>query len=224
MKRIVPLLLALSLPSMALADLEATYKVGGNQSTMTVDYQDAHHLRMSTPGSAYMLVTGDKIYTVVNRNGQLMAMDVQKMGEMMEKYRKQTHQAQPKAKPMSFSLKNTGRTEKVAGYSGKVHTMEVNGKTVTVVLTDDKDVARLTEGFMGAMLKMGQSLSDDQTMDPKKILGEIRKTGYGGLLKQGNDFVLMSLHKVDKPDSFYTLPKNAHVVDIPTTPPGAGTQ
>lgn len=220
---IVPLLLALSLPSIASADLEATYQVGNDHSTITVDYQDANHLRMTTPGDAYMLVTGDKIYTVVSRNGQLMAMDVKKMGEMMEKFREQAHQPKPKVKPMSFTVKDTGRTEKIAGYKGHVHTITANGETVTVVLTDDHDVAELTQGFMSAMLRMGQSLSAQQSLNPQKVLNEIKKTGYAGLLKQGADFELVSLHKVSKPSGFYALPSNAQVVDVPgmgIAPPG----
>jgi len=205
----------LALPLLARADLVGNYQLGPKQN-VTIYYQDAKHVRLETPGQGYMLLTGGKMYTVVRRNGQTMVMDLEKMGEMLQKYRNQQHQNPPKEKkPGKISISKTDQTETVAGYQGVVHRVTVDGKTMRMVLTNNSDVIKLTHGFMETMLKMGQTLTHKSGASSEKVLKQIEKTGYGGLLKQQHGFELKSLKKEDKPDSFYALPKDAKMVEIP---------
>lgn len=204
-----------TLPLLARADLVGHYKLG-SQSNVVVYYHDDQHIRVETPGKGYMLMTGGKMYTVVNRNGQTMVMDLQKMGEALKKYQ-QEHNPQPEKKthPGKVTIKNTGKKEKVAGYQGVVHQVTYDGKTTDMVLTRNKDVAKMTQAFMDTMLKMGQALTNKANMDSRKVLQRIEKSGYGGLLKQQEGFELESLKHENKSASFYALPKDAQMVKVP---------
>ncbi len=205
----------LTLPLLARADLVGNYQLGPKQN-VTIYYQDAKHVRLETPGQGYMLLTNGKMYTVVKRNGQNMVMDLEKMGEILQKYRNQQHQKPAKEKkPGKISISKTDQTETVAGYRGVVHRVTVDGKTMRMVLTNNRDVVKLTHGFMETMLKMGQTLTHQSNVSSEKVLQRIEKTGYGGLLKQQQGFELKSLKKEDKPDSFYALPKDAKMVQMP---------
>lgn len=208
-------LLALVLPALAQADLVGHYKLG-SQSNVVVYYHDDQHIRVETPGKGYMLITGDKMYTVVKRKGQTMVMDLQKMGQALKQYQ-QERQKQPEKqqKPGKVTIKNTGKTETVAGFKGVVHEVTYDGHTTRMVLTRNPEVTQMTQAFMGSMLKMGQMLTNKTNMDSHKVLQKIEKSGYGGLLKQQAGFELESLKHADKPASYYTLPKDAQMMQVP---------
>ena len=213
MFRKLPLFFLLGLPLLAQADLVGNYQLGPKQ-TVTVYYRDAQHVRLETPGRGYMLLTNGRMYTVVQQNGQTMVMDLEKMGKVLSRYRKDKPKQPEKARKVT--IKATSQKEKVAGFEGRVHQVTVDGKTSKMVLTRNKDVVKLTKGFMETMLKMGQTLTRQSNLDSRKVLKKIEDTGYGGLLKQQSGFELKSLKKKDEPAAFYALPKNARMVEMPS--------
>jgi hypothetical protein len=200
------------------SDIVATWE-NHSGTSMQLSYRDDHHIRMDTSNDAYMLVSGDKVYMVTNQDGQWKALDMNKMAGIVHGY---DHQA---AKSIASSdiirkLKNTGRTEKVAGYTGKVFLAQYkddNGQMQQeeVVLSNAPDIIRINQGWAALYARMGQTMGQETYKAMQSTLKESQKAGYGGLLRYSDDFKLHSVKKTTLNDGYFLLPAGTAIIQTP---------
>jgi len=216
--RILWLLLCvvLAAPTGALAasDIVATYTCSDGTS-ITLCTRDAKHVRMDTSPNSYMLLKGDKVYAVsTDESGACQVVDMDQMkstGGFMSMF------GGGSAPEYDVRYEKTGRTEKVAGYSGAIYTAVIyeDGKVVgreEVVLGSQADIKKLTEGWMAMaerMSNMGQAFGDS--------VKEARKTGYGGLLRYGDQMRLSRVKVTSLKNAYYELPSGSRQVSVPSS-------
>ncbi len=188
---------------------------------VTLCTRDAKHVRMDT-SPTYMLLKGDKVYSVSrDDDGVWQCMDMDKMKGMgMSSL---TSMFGGGSKPdYDVRYEKTGKTEKVAGYTGAVYTAVVfeDGKVVSreeMVLCSHSNIKKLTDGWMAMaarMSNMDQSFGDS--------IEEAKKMGYGGLLRYGNQMRLSNLQVKSLKSSVYDLPTGAQQVQTPQSVPSSG--
>ncbi|MFE8070384.1 hypothetical protein QQM79_04940 [Marinobacteraceae bacterium S3BR75-40.1] len=199
------------------ADTYGVFDMQG-EGKMHVYYQDDNHIRIESAEQGYMLVSGDKVYSVVNQGGQTMAMDMSEMGKALSEARKRYGQPDSKedTKANDVSIERTGKTETVAGFEGQVHEVTVNGEKQTVVLSEDPTVVEVTRGFLKAISRAGKMMDPNGAQETERMMEQLSDTGYGGILKQENGPVLVKAEEVDKPDSFYQLPEGVQLMQMPS--------
>lgn len=210
--------LGLMLPLASLADITGQYEMPDGK-TMTMHYRDSDTLRMDMGPDQFMLVDGDKVYSVQKQNGGWMAVDMSSMGKMMQQMGFQPGaqgQGQPqKDESGDYEFRKTGRSETVAGYEGEVYeSVAPNGDTQTMVLGDHKDIRNLTRGwvqFSGKMMS-NMGVGSDKGMDALLEDGMFDK--LGGMLRVEDGMTLKSVDTADKPDSFFALPPGTEVQDM----------
>jgi len=123
----------------ACADVTVVYKMTSpdGKGTQTIRYVDKQHVRMDMAGSVdaemYMLKLGDKVYTITGKVVQDMGQLAQMMAAM-GRGKKSNHTAHT---PIKYE--DTGRTETIAGITGKVYRFVERGKRHEVVLGKNKD-------------------------------------------------------------------------------------
>jgi len=209
MVRTILTVMLLTISIVAQADLKGVFEIPG-QASMTIYYKDNDNIRLETPEQGFILVSGDKVYTVIQQGNQRIAVDMAQMGEMMRGMQPQMDE-EDIPEP---DIRITDRTETIAGYQGRVHEVTLEGETTEIVLTDDEDVVQLTRGFLTAISRMGQSVSPDTDLDTEAMLRQIGDTGYPGILKQDAGLVLKSLESTSQPDDFYRLPEDVQIMDM----------
>lgn len=224
MKQSLILSVLLCLSAVAQADIVGSWKVADNQN-ITLYYQDDNHIRMDVGHGSYMLIIGDKAYSVTNQGGQKMVMDMAAMGSAMKAFGGSAiKQAEDKAKqydPDSVSYKKTGKQETIAGYKGSVYKMSVKGpkgvETEEFVASQDKDVVLLQKAFMTMSQRMAQSVMGKDSMESFNRAADMAEAkNMGGMLRYGKQMVLQSLENKDLPDSTYAIPKDAMMMNIPS--------
>lgn len=204
--RFLTIVIMMLLPVQALAgDISATFK-NADGTTMTLSSRDPEHARMDGSPDAYTLMQGNKIYMVSNDGqGNWTAMDMDQMAGMMGLIG-----GGQDASGYAASYSDTGRTERIAGYTGKVFAVEVtdNGKLVSreeVVLSTHEDIRRINL----AWLTMAERMSSVMSLDMAEAIGESRAHGHGGMLRYGDNMVLQSLNKGALPAGYFNLPPDA---------------
>ena len=214
---IIGFVLALAPGARAASDVVATYTYADG-GMVTLCTRDADHVRMDTSPSSYMLLSGGKVYAVSQDDDgtwQVMDMDALKSsGGMMSLF------GGGAAAEYDVRYEKTGRTEKVAGYGGAVYTAVVyeNGKAVgreEVVLGTQPEIKRLTQGWMamaGRMSNAGRGFCDS--------MKEAGKTGYGGLLRYGDQMRLSRLQVRTLDPAYYALPEGARRMQAGQAPSG----
>lgn len=213
MYRIHTLAVCLCFSVAAQADAYGVFEMPG-QTRTEVYYKDDNHIRVSASKQGYMLVSGDKVYSIMNQGGNRVAMDMGQMGKAMAKFSQGGNESGDSA-PEDVEIRKTGRTETVAGYEGHVHEVSINGRTLEVVLTDHPRVVAATQGFLKAMLRAGQMMDPGNSGNTRQMLKDLDETGYGGILRQKDGMTLVEAREVDKPDSFYTLPSDVEMMSMP---------
>lgn len=213
MYRILTLAVGLCVSAVAQADAYGVFEMPG-QARTEVYYQDDDHIRISAGQQGYMLVSGDKVYSVMNQGGKKVAMDMSEMGKAMAQF-SQGRKSSEDRDPENVDIRKTGRTETVAGFEGHVHEVTINGRTLEVVLTDNPRVVAATQGFLRAMVRAGQMLDPEDSGSTRKMLKDLDETGYGGILRQKDGMTLVEAKEVDKPDSFYQLPSDVDMMSMP---------
>lgn len=209
--------LALVLPVCAQAgsDIIATYKYSDG-SMVTLCTRDANRVRMDTSPTSYMLLKGDKVYSVSRGDdGAWNVMDMDKLKSMGGGFSMFGGGSTP---DYDVRYEKTGKGEKVAGYSGAVYNAVVfeDGKVISrdeVVLCNHTNIKKLSEGWQAMasrMTNMNQAFGD--SMD------EARKMGYGGLLRYGSDMRLASLKVKNLDSSYYELPSGSKEVQVQQPP------
>jgi len=215
-------LLLLSSTAFAASDIVATYQYqDGN--TITIVTRDSHHVRMNTSQSSYMLLRDDKIYSISrDDSGKWMVVDIgQQMKAMSSKgfsnfFGSADTREQEKC---SADYKKTGRTEKIAGYTGNVYIVDIKqgNKLISsdeVVLSTSSDLKKINAGWAALTLKMGQTMNKDMA----ESIDQADKAGYGGILRYGNKMKLTSLKKTALEASYYEIPDNAQVMNMEGMP------
>ena len=199
------LFVALPVCAQAGSDIIATYKYSDG-SMVTLCTRDAQHVRMDTSPTSYMLLSGDKVYSVSrDDDGTWQAMDMDQIKSMGSSFTSMFGGGDDTPE-YDVRYEKTGQTEKIAGYSGTVYNAVVfeNDKIVgrdEIVLCSHSNIKKLTEGWMAMasrMTNMNQSFDDS--------MEEAQKMGYGGMLRYGNDMRLSSLKIKNLNSSYYQLP------------------
>lgn len=211
------LLIGLFAASLGYADTFGVFNMPGN-AQMQVYYQDDSHIRIESGQQGYMLVSGDKVYSVVNQGGQTMAMDMGEMGKALSEARKQygNPDSGKSSAPEDVNIERTGRTQTVAGFEGEVHEVTVNGEKRTVVLSDDPKVVEVTRGFLKAVTRAGKMMDPEGVRETERMMEQLNDTGYAGILQQQEGPTLVKAESVDKPDSFYELPDGVQLMQMPS--------
>jgi hypothetical protein len=199
------LFVALPICAQAGSDIIATYKYSDG-SMVTLCTRDSKHVRMDTSPTSYMLLSGNKVYSVSrDDNGIWHAMDMDQIKGMGSSF---TSMFGGGDEPTEYDVRyeKTGKTEKIAGYTGTVYNAVVfeNGKVTSrdeVVMSTHSNIKKLTKGWMAMasrMTNMNQSFDDS--------LEEASKMGYGGMLRYGKDMRLSNLKVKNLKSSYYKLP------------------
>ncbi len=206
------------------ADLVGTWQVTQGQP-VKVYYQDDDHLRMDVGNDTYLLIIGDKAYTVMNQGGQKMVMDMAAMGGAMKAFGGAAmQQAETRAQsydPASVAYGKTGKKETIAGYEGELYEVSVKGpnglEKYEFVASRNKDVIQLQKAFQMIGERMAKTLMSKDTLAGFNRAAEMAESqNIGGMLRYGNDMVLKSLEKKDLPADMFLLPKDAIQMTIPS--------
>lgn len=201
-------LLALSSPAAA-EDIIATWKQADGE-TIKVSYRDDSHVRMDV-GDGYVLLTGSKLYSVAREDGQQTVVDMEQAMGMA----RAMGMGQPKTSACAANYADTGRSETVAGYAGKVYEVTVTGCGMDkpkdeAVLSSDPDVVKAGRAWAAIASRMAR-LSGASGADASHL---VAGGGKGGLLRYGQDITLVALAKKSLAASHYELPKGARPVDM----------
>ncbi|HEX4871327.1 MAG TPA: hypothetical protein VFV27_03350 [Nevskiaceae bacterium] len=219
---LAPALLALILivPHRAAAAGQALIEARdeGQQGQVQIEYDDAGRVRIDPLGEAagqgYLVVREGKAYSVARVEGQLMVMDMGAMMKMMGGLMAQQGLQAPKLGSEGMvrllSLEDAGRSETVAGLSGRVHTLryvDAQGKTreETLVLSADARVRALS----AAMIAMGEVMTRLAATPPQPgadaLAAELKSRGQG-LLRFGSQFAVVRLSADTPAASRFELP------------------
>ncbi len=225
MRRVlVVFLLLVSTTAFAATDIVATYMYQDG-SKVTIVTRDNEHIRMDTSENNYMLLQGDKIYSVSkDDDGQWMVMDMDQMkgfssGGLASLFGGQ----KAAAKEYTANYKKTGQKEKISGYTGTVYNVEVleNGQVIRideVVLSSHSDLKQVNEAWVSISSKMGQIMGQEMSKAIEKASDEAKKAGYGGMLRYGDEMRLNSLKKKSLDSSYYQFPQGAQKVKMGAQP------
>lgn len=214
MRLIITLLLA-AMPLAVLAEVSGMYEVA-NGKTMQLNYKDDNHIRMDMPAqNQFMLLKGDNTYMVRKQKGQWLAIDLESMGKMMQQMGDHSGGQGEAEASGDAELRDTGRTETIAGYEGKVYEVtDSEGNTREMVLSDHEDIIELSRGwveFSGSMMeKMGAGNEQMQ----QDMLSESDLAEYGGILRVDDDMHLKSVSTDGKGSDYYDLPEGTKVQDM----------
>ncbi len=201
--------MALMFTLTAHAELKATYHLQQAKETLDLYYLDDNHLRANYADKQQLVLKGSESWLLHQQNGQWLAVDANQAGALLKAARGD----EIKAPTGPVQLRDTGRKEIVAGYSGKVFELTVGDNKSEVVLTDNPDVLALTNGWRTLALKLSSSLGPEQSAQLQQALAKIPQSGVGGLLRQGNDLILVTIEKragannVGFPANTQVLPK-----------------
>jgi hypothetical protein len=200
----------------ALADISATYRVGGDHS-MTVSVRDDRTVRMDVAKDTFMLLKGGKTYSVRRDGKRWVAMDLAQMQKMFDGISGiPADDVDDEGGDINF--RDTGRSETVAGYRGKVYeVVGDDGQRTEMVLTDNRDIMAITRG-MGNLGMQSASNMSGEAAPGMDLLSSMFPDGNGGMLRQGRDMVLVSIDKTSKPAGFFDLPPGTVMESMPAMP------
>lgn len=210
---LIAMLLALLAPVQALAgDVVATYEYQ-NGNLMTVCVRDAQHVRIDTSSTSYTLLKGDKVYAVSQSDGQWQVVDMDQMKGAGSGFMSMFGGGDDDS-AMTVTYTKTGRTEKVAGYTGVVYESEMRegGKVARrdeVVLSSHSDLKKLNEGWSALATRMGEIMGGDISEAVGQLSAAAKEKDYGGMLRFGDEMKLKSLKKPSLKSAYYELPSGA---------------
>jgi len=189
----------------AFADTTVVYQMTSRDGDglQTIYYQDKQHVRVDMASDAghnslTMMKLGDKTYMIQGKVVQDLDQLLQMMA-MMGKQPKKSH-----AKQVSIKYNDTGRTEAIAGITGKVYRFEERGKKHEVVLAKHQ---ALQDAVLGS-ISIFQTAADigmmkDDAVSPVQQDASIKSMG---LLRLDKTMRLQSIDAHSIPSSKFTLP------------------
>lgn len=192
--------------SSVFADVTAIFNAGGGDR-VTIEYRDEDHVRMSAADGGYMIITDGEGYVASRDSGQWQVFALKDMAAMMERIGINGSQIDIVDVEEDTELRDTGRTETIAGIVGQVYEIvqqdgpeqEVVGE---IVLTDDPEARDAYRGLMRITGLMGE-LAGVQSIDT--VLGD-RFGITGQAVLRADDWQLASISDASIPDTNFELP------------------
>ena len=207
----------------ALADVTAVYQLD-RKNQMTVSVRDKNHVRMDMDKDTFLLLKGEKTYSVRKDGSRWVAMDMDEIGKMSGGFAgmaMEDEQFDDEAESQG-SFRDTGRTETIAGYQGKVfEVIDQDGERTEVVLSNHKDLTAVTE----AMARFGAQSASNMGFAGEGEMPDLSgvANGYTGLLRQDKHMKLVSVDKSAKGSAYFDLPPGTVMESMPAMPGmGAG--
>lgn len=208
-------------------DMVTTW-IGGGGNPMKLSFRDDRHIRMETGDKGYILLIDEKVYMVTQENGQWQAFDMDQMAGMMKAFGLgMPGGAQDAKEDKENKLKDSGRSEVVAGYKGKVYLADQEKEdggmqAVEVVLSTHADIKQVNRAWMALSTRLGKIMGEDMAKSIEQAADESQRQGYGGLLRHGDDIKLSKLEKISLKDDDFKLPQGVVLVQMPQQPPTGG--
>jgi len=137
----------------AFADVTMNYRLTSSrgESMQTIQYRDQQHVRLDMRDGrsgrlATMIRRGDKVYAIAP-GGEVIEMTGE-MGGMMGALGGMLGGGSRRDGTAGMQFRDTGRSERVAGYRGEVYRYTGNGETHEVVLTKDRNLAEVFQAWI----------------------------------------------------------------------------
>lgn len=206
--------LAVSVP--ALADVTGTYQM--EDTRMVISVRDDNHVRMDVDKNNFLLLTGSKTYSVRKEGKGWVAMDMAEIGKMTSAMGGMPFAGADEDYDDSADgeFRDTGRTETVAGYKGRVYEVtDADGERYEVVLTNHKDITSLTRGMVRFGQQSAQNMGFADAMD---LPLDVVNSGYTGMLRQDKNVKLLSVDTSDKGKGYFELPSGTTMQTMPKMP------
>ena len=190
------------------AELKGSYRIDKNK-TLDLYYLNDQNMRVNGAGQNQLVLKNSQSWLLQRQGDQWLGVDADQAAAVL----KSTRSAELQKDIGPIELRDTGRSETVAGYKGKVFELIAGDQRYEIVLTDNPDVLALTNGWRKLALKLSQSLGAEQTAKLQTALSKIPERGMGGLLRQDQQLVLTAIDKnvkpadVDMPPNTQLLPK-----------------
>jgi hypothetical protein len=230
MKRIiVALCLLLLMPLSAWSDdIVATWQ-NGDGNPMKLAMRDENHIRMDMGTDSYMLLSGQKVYTVSRQDSQWNVMDMGQLASAMKRYGTLPAAMNQKENHYQTDFRRTGRTETIAGYKGSVYVVETkdaSGRVINsgeVVFSKNKDIKRINKAWLVLASRARDMIGLKAPKDVAAATQKAEKSGYGGALRIDD----LKLVKVEKPTlsaSYFELPAGAKMKDVMAAPATNGAK
>lgn len=190
------------------AELKGSYQL---QKDRQVDlfYRDDQHIRASVDDDKQLIVKEGETWVLKRQEEKWLALNAEGVGGLL---RAVTKDRAEEIGPVQ--LRPLGRKETVAGYPGEVYELSSGDKKIEIVLSDNPDVLALTNAWRLMAQKIGQNLGQKEALRLRQALDTIPRKGKGGLLRQGDNFVLVAIDKKVK-SSDVDFPPDTQVVQLP---------
>lgn len=173
---------------------------------------DGAQLRVGVLGQAdaYMIIRDGKVYSVSQRGGQPVVMDLSGVGQMLAGMMDGAVPGANGKVEQFLGLEATGRTETIAGIKGRVHRLSYiddagQRRDTDIVLAKDPRLQELMQSMnlMSRTLAqaLGQPVSEGNERMTQKILGQGE-----GMLRFGDEFRVASIDGGTPAGSRFALP------------------
>lgn len=181
---------------------DSVLKYDMNGEINTFLYADANHAKMITPptesGSAEIYFLNQKTYLVTHHEGMTSIVDVDKTKSFVNSMGISFKQEREKeAEPAHFSIKKTGKKQRVAGINGEIWILSDGKKQINIVVTNNKKV-------VDAVRQMFKMLSQ-MNMDTTQNFYEMDK-GYVIIKAEGMELKEFTTKKISLTE--YQLPSS----------------
>jgi len=187
----------------ALADATVVYKMTGpdGHGSQTIYYADKRHVRVDIANDAArhdatMMKLGDKVYMITGK----VVQDMDQLAEMMAMMGKGAKNRQTKPAPIKYE--DTGRTETIAGITGKVYSFVERGKQHEVVLGRDKD---LQDAALG-VVEIAKAMSAAMPSESRNMMEQNSPIKSMAMLRLDHYMQLQSINKKRIQASVFKLP------------------
>lgn len=216
MRKVLLSLLALLAAGPVGADIFGRYSLPGD-NTLDIYYRDDGNIRVNLEGQGYTLFSSGGMFLVMQQGGMQIAVDLRQMGSIVSGWRDQAIGKGTDSSKLVPKIKATGRQVVVAGYEGQVHEVVVDQNRTELVLTKNADVGKVTDALVTAAYRIGEVMGPEDSKALGAAITQLEETGYTGLLKQSDGVILEFIKTVDRPESFYRLPPNTPLLQMPMT-------
>jgi len=204
-----PIVLTICLPVSAWAGGIAHIEADGATTVVEFDGKSLMRLEEKDQSDAYMVMRDEKLYSVAQQSGMAFVIEigatVAQLGDMSEHrdlYGKDVREIK--------ALRDTGRSETVAGISGVVYELDyINNAgqsvTETLVLSSDPTVYELTQATMAMSEIMMRAAGMEKSADIEMMNASVLGKGLG-VLRHGDDYMLSSIKEGKPAAKRFTLP------------------
>lgn len=192
----------------ASADMTVKYKLTSSRdiSMQTIQYRDQQHVRVDMRDDrgrlASMIRRGDKVYAV-SPDGEVIEMTGE-MGGIMSRLGGMFGGGSPRSdETAGMRFEDTGRSERVAGYRGKVYRYMGNGETHEVVLTKNRQLADVFQAWIEINKLIAHRSASDQTVEQMQ---QNAPGQYTGFLRMDRTMELVSVREGALSSKVFDLP------------------